>query len=223
VLRPSLAALSPPTSPLAKQLISLTGSDQVFYIPRLSSGAHELFGHVWLAMHGVPSGHNERLAGTQTIRDPFGEKFTGDVNTFVDEFVQDRTEPRDLRSKTEDLSDAALGAALNDFIQVASRPDGYDITPAGMPTTPRFKRAWQSLRRLYTVLLRNAPAEGKRLQDIVAKLTAMRDGMTGDPREAFDRFMFGNASVLGNMNPEAHVVKGLGIPDPRLKPKPPSR
>lgn len=64
--------------------------------PADSSMAHELFGHMWLALKGVPCVHPSRPAdiimrGTLTaqhgIRDPFGNIYTGTVQDFIDLYV----------------------------------------------------------------------------------------------------------------------------------------
>jgi Domain of unknown function (DUF4157) len=212
-IRPSLAAAAGER----KAILSPSNRDQVVYRRGLTSGAHELFGHVWLAMHGVPSGHGASLAGTQTIRDPFGGKFTGAVNTFIDEFVQDRGNPRNLQSRTEDMSDNSLNAAVRNFVQVAARADSYTVTASFTSRSPGFLAAWQALRRMYVVLLRNSTEEKGRLDTIIQQIRKARDGLSPDQKLAFDLFMWDERSVLGLQNPEAHLVAGLPIGDPRSK------
>ena len=218
MIRSSLrGTIGPPTDPRANEY-SAQRNDQIIYCRGFSSGAHELFGHVWLAMHGVHSGHGESLTGTQTIRDPFGEKFTGGVDTFIDEFIQDRGHPdTNLRSQTENVSQASLDSALDAFVRAASAPNGLIVTASRAGLAPQTDAAWQVLRRIHVILLRNSSAEKKRLDGIIAKLKPLRDGLQGDRKEAFDLMMYDRQTVLGNPNPEAHVVRELGITNPHIK------
>jgi hypothetical protein len=87
--------------------------DQIYWIHGGTSLAHEFFGHLWLAMRGVPFGHPPTVADLQSssstpltpeergrvtrrlqvigtlrpehgIEDPFGQSYTGSVREFID-------------------------------------------------------------------------------------------------------------------------------------------
>jgi LysM repeat protein len=207
--------------------ISVTDRDQVFYVTGFASLGHELFGHVWLAMHGVPSGHGDTLQGTQTIKDPFGEPYTGTVNDFIPTFIQvtpdtdNRDRPRNPPSSSLEITDQSFKAALSAFVRAASATNSFTRESLKSPSSPEFKDTWRELKKFYIILLANENNEGTRLTQITDELKKVRAGYKRDFREeAFDIFFFFNASELGHKNPERHVVDSLKIPDPRQRPQP---
>ena len=202
--------------------ISVTNRDQVFYATGFASLGHELFGHIWLAMHGVPSGHGENLQGTQSIKDPFGETYTGTVEDYILDFVQ---MPSDVRGKTItnppsaslDVSDQRLEEALKAFVRAASSPKAFTKELLKSPPSKEFIDRWKELRRLYVILLANQTREEKRLSHIIEEIKRVYDTYNDDFQEAFDVLFFYSASELGRANPERHIVTGLKIQDPRQR------
>jgi hypothetical protein len=90
--------------------------------PADSSMAHELFGHLWLAIKGVPWVHPSQPAaivarGTLTaqhgIRDPFGNIYTGTVQDFINRYVGSETGM--LASPTQNVGPQLLQRALTAF------------------------------------------------------------------------------------------------------------
>ncbi|MFZ4699111.1 MAG: hypothetical protein ACOYMG_03590 [Candidatus Methylumidiphilus sp.] len=90
--------------------------------PADSSMAHELFGHMWLALKGVPWIHPSKPAdisarGTLTaqhgISDPFGNAYTGTVLDFIDHYVGSETGI--LASPTQNVGPQLLQRSLTAF------------------------------------------------------------------------------------------------------------
>jgi hypothetical protein len=75
--------------------------DQVFYetgkggrgLIGGNSLAHELFGHLWLAMQGIPYGHGDQIKApapgskTPAILDPLGRVYSGSVTDYINQFA----------------------------------------------------------------------------------------------------------------------------------------
>ncbi len=211
---------------LGISFVSPTDRDQVLYSTGFASAAHEFFGHLWLAMNGVPFGHEESLKGTHTIKDPFGEPFTGSVNDYIALFVQES--PKERRGKAVnppsaslDVSDQKFEEALKAFVRAASAKDAFTITSGFISTSKDFRERWQALDRFYKLLLLNETNEAKRLGHIIAELKKVYDTYNADFQEAFDIFFFSEASSPGTglTNPKGHVVRELKIQDPRQRPQ----
>jgi len=90
--------------------------------PADSSLAHELFGHMWLALKGVPWQHPSKPAdivarGTLTaqhgIRDPFGNIYTGTVQDYIDRYAG--SERGMLASPTQNVGSQLLQNAMTAF------------------------------------------------------------------------------------------------------------
>ncbi len=208
VVRKTLADIAgPPRQRGARDFVSLTATDQVFYAKGDPAIGHELFGHIWLAMHGVASGHGESLRGTTTVKDPLGEVFTGEVDVYIREFV---LEAGKKTSRSEDVTDTTLESALQAFTQVAAAP-GFTITQFSTSASKAFITAWPKLRRFYAMLLANPVNEAKRLQHITDEIGKARAAQPKDQQEAFDGFMKQRGNVLGAANPEGHLVRTLHL------------
>jgi Domain of unknown function (DUF4157) len=91
--------------------------------PDESSLAHELLGHLWLAMKGVPFSHPSAPAdvaafGTLTaahnVLDPFGNVFTGTVKDFITTFVGSE-QGMAFKSPTQNVSAQAIPLSLAAF------------------------------------------------------------------------------------------------------------
>lgn len=207
-LRKSLADIAgPPMAMGARDFVSLTGTDQVFYAKGSPAIGHELFGHVWLAMHGVASGHGESLRGTTTIKDPFGAAFTGEVNTYITDFV---VAAGQKASRSEGVTDATMETALQAFIKVMARPK-FTIGQLTTKASKDFNAAWTNIRRFYAILVANAANEAGRLQHLTDKIGKARAALPTDQRDAFDNFMKNRGNVLGAANPEGHLVRALKL------------
>lgn len=104
-------------------------SHQVYYTAAMSSSAarselaHELLGHMWLAIKKVPFLHPKKaakvkatgtLAASHRIEDPLGKTFTGKVERFISEFISSQTFST-FESPTQFASPAHFSQALADF------------------------------------------------------------------------------------------------------------
>jgi hypothetical protein len=90
-----------PTGPIETSRSADTSA--IFYTLALSSAsagplAHELFGHMWLALQGVPSVHPKEsdkqavkdrgtLESKHGVKTPFGSTYTGTVREYIDRYV----------------------------------------------------------------------------------------------------------------------------------------
>jgi hypothetical protein len=90
--------------------------------PADSSMAHELFGHMWLALKGVPWQHPSKpadikargtLSAQHGIRDPFGNIYTGTVQDYIDRYAG--SERGMLASPTQNVGTQLLQSALTAF------------------------------------------------------------------------------------------------------------
>jgi len=52
-----------------------------------NSLSHEFYGHLWLAMRGVPWAHGRELTEQHGITDPLGRPFVGPVNKYLEHFA----------------------------------------------------------------------------------------------------------------------------------------
>ena len=90
--------------------------------PADSSLAHELFGHMWLAIKGVPYVHPKQpaeiaargtLSAQNGILTPFGDTYTGTVQDYIDKFVG--SESGMLASPTQNVGSQLLQQAILSF------------------------------------------------------------------------------------------------------------
>jgi len=91
--------------------------------PASSGLAHEVLGHLWLALKGVPFVHPKKPADIKAtgtleakhgITDPFGNVYTGTVRDFIRDFVGSESLSR-LKSPTQGVGAAPYGRALSQF------------------------------------------------------------------------------------------------------------
>jgi hypothetical protein len=131
--------------------------DSVFYESGASgrgflgsnSLAHELFGHLWLAMKGVPFEHGKQLTTAQGITDPMGRTFAGGVDDYIDRFAgAGRTA---LQSPTQRVSPAHLAAALNWIRTQGANHLTFQNNIGSI--TSEFGLQWETLSGNYEVLL----------------------------------------------------------------------
>jgi len=99
--------------------------NQIYYStdldsPESSSLAHELLGHMWLTIKGVPSVHPKlesdiQRIGTLTekhkILDPFGKVYTGTVKNFIDLYIGSETFSK-TKSPTQFVGKILLDEAI---------------------------------------------------------------------------------------------------------------
>jgi hypothetical protein len=67
---------------------SVANESWIFYA-KPQSLAHE-FGHIFLMMSGTPGGHGDFIPKSAGIKAPDGSDFEGDVNFFIEEFMEQR-------------------------------------------------------------------------------------------------------------------------------------
>ena len=125
-----------------------------------NSLAHELFGHLWLAVNNVPHGHGQSLTGTTGITDPLGRTFTGSVDDFISNFAgATRTT---FQSPTQHVSIQSLTDTLQWIEQNGA---GHIITTGNGGFDSDLSTKWEILSTNYDVLRTsstpvNIPATG---------------------------------------------------------------
>ncbi|HTE83385.1 MAG TPA: DUF4157 domain-containing protein [Dehalococcoidia bacterium] len=116
---------------------------QIYYTASMSSSvaqselAHELLGHMWLAIKRVPFGHPKdpkrvkaigMLEASHGIQDPLGAPFAGKVEDFIRTYVSSQSFAA-FASPTQFVSPALFAQALTDFKSLftkgaSKKPDG---------------------------------------------------------------------------------------------------
>jgi hypothetical protein len=131
---------------------------EIYYTGVMSSSAaqselaHELFGHMWLAMKKVPYLHPSdpqraktigTLSASHGIQDPLGQPFTGTVADYIGKFISSQTYAA-FSSPTQFVSPSLFAQSLADFKSLfvkgsSKKPDGgWSVSdPAGL--------AWEKL------------------------------------------------------------------------------
>ena len=150
-------------TPVSGPVSASSTRDQIYYDKdNLGALSHELFGHAWLALKGVPFLHpkagtqQEKTMGTLSarhqIKDPFGQVYTGTVHEYIAKFIESHGEERKLpggakttvpASPTEGVSQQQFRDALAGFITEAKTGLGKTTTAAGSRTFFTEKLAQQ--------------------------------------------------------------------------------
>lgn len=117
-----------------------------------NSLAHELFGHLWLALQGVHYRHGRSLAGTSNITDPLGRQFTGSVDDYIDSFAG-ASYTSVLQSPTFNVSPQYLLST----IQWIERQGASHISTQGNGGIDAdLDLKWQALSNNYDILMINS-------------------------------------------------------------------
>ena len=180
--------------------------DEIFYDPSAGLGnalAHELFGHYWLSLKGVPFEHppagtaQEKLMGTlqarHGIQDPFGSTFTGTVKDFIAKYIESGEGTARVTSTgktvkvatsaTEKVSQQHFTAALRAFIIEAKTGLKKTTTATGSNWTYTSALADQLLiiRRNYNKL---GASDQKLVKDFLADKW-FKTKLNADQQKAF--------------------------------------
>jgi len=113
-----------------------------------NSLAHELFGHYWLAMRGVPYQHGRQLTAAHGISDPLGRPFAGDVNTYISNFAG--ASGTALQSPTQRVSTQFLNDALTWLM--TNGPSGLTLSNNVGAASSDFGRNWEIVSQNYDIL-----------------------------------------------------------------------
>jgi hypothetical protein len=138
MLSTAAAGLTLPTEALAKAIYPketthtcspLADSHQIYYTGAMSSSAsqselaHELMGHMWLAIKKVPFVHPHdpqrakaigTLSASHGIQDPLGATFTGTVEDYISKFVSSQSFAA-FASPTQFVSPALFAQSVSEF------------------------------------------------------------------------------------------------------------
>lgn len=215
-IRASLQSAVGAPSGRGVSFVSATSRDQVFYRPGSPSIAHELFGHVWLAMHGVPSGHGESLQGTTSIQDPLGGTFTGQVDDFIGEMIQT---PGKKESRSAGLTQAALDQAITAFTDQLVKPGAFVVELGAPKMSKPLGAAFDALRPFYDLLLLNRAAHAADLDNLARRVATARAKMDPDQRAHFDQIVEDNAvSASTRLTRMGHLFQSVVKPAKAAKP-----
>ena len=150
--------------------------------------AHELFGHVWLALQKAPYVHPNvpaitnligTLAPSHNILDPFGNAFAGTVRDFIARFI-DRTLSTTRNNSTRNVGPAQYAQKLDAFKKLFAS-DSKGTLNGRWSVTPRLMDIWEALGRNFAA----APptnAGGISQASIEADLTAFYGTLATDPQ-----------------------------------------
>ncbi|MGH7649628.1 MAG: hypothetical protein ACREND_16045 [Gemmatimonadaceae bacterium] len=130
--------------------------------------AHELFGHMWLALHGAPFGHPAKPAdikafGTISAKDavptPFGSTYTGTVRDYIREYAESQS-LGNVESPTLFVGPTLLDQALAEFEKEFVKNKGMTGKMNGRVSWPGvIEDLWGRLSRNYAMLkLEPAPS-----------------------------------------------------------------
>lgn len=151
-------------NPAGTGFVASTSSarDQVYYESQAATGrgllgnnslAHELFGHLWLSMHGVSWQHGGTIAAAGGVMDPMGRPFTGSVNDFISKFAAASSTA--LQSPTQGVSVARMNAALAWIL--ANGAAGLTLNGTIGSMTSAVATQWEILSGNYDILRANPP------------------------------------------------------------------
>lgn len=168
--------------------------DMIIYEQRSGSAllsnalAHELYGHLWLSMQGVPQAHGREItpeqAQTGNVRDPFGSTYSGEVDTYIGEFAG--ASESGLESPTQHVSEAFLNDSLVGVEREALAPAGLTRQQGSWKASPGFIRQWALLSNNYGILRATVPA---RAGTVAMKVLSIARQLDEDQRFAFDAFL----------------------------------
>ncbi len=191
----------------------LSDTHQVFYTtdlgpPQQNSLAHELLGHMWLAVRKAPFVHPEKPAdivarGTllpdHGIRDPFGNVFSGTVFDFINGFIGSADT---VGSPTFNVGPGFAWRAVEAFVK--DFPAKVVGKLNGTPFIPRNVRArWEVVNNNHAA----APASAPKMlpnhvvpvtrEEIERRLQAFYATLLDDKKYVFLRFLDETARVFG--------------------------
>jgi hypothetical protein len=161
--------------------------------PSTSSLAHELFGHLFLALKGVPFTHPKEPAEVKAwgtlheehgIKDPFGGTYKGTVREYIDLYVGSETFST-LKSPTQFVSRRQLRSALNSFkADFATKAKGKLNGPWEVPDS--LGLSWEVISTNYAVA---ETADPKLLTSIEAELAAWYRTLKADQQYVLMSFL----------------------------------
>lgn len=198
-------------------------TNQVFFSTQLSdpsssSLAHELFGHLYLALKGVPFQHPNKpediktrgtLSGKHGIKDPLGGTYTGTVQDYIDQYVGSSTFSA-LKSPTQFVSRNQLRSALNSFKKdFGAGAQGKLNGDWSVP--PSLDLSWEIIGANYTVAETADPALVTSIED---ELATWYGTLTVDQQYVFMSYLI---TLLNEMLRKTKLASTL-----RTKIKPPA-
>ena len=186
---PSAATLVTGTSTTSHQLYYETGKAGRGVIGS-NSLAHEFFGHLWLAINGVPYGHRKTLTAAHGIKDPFGRTFAGKTDDFISNFAA-ATSSSILQSPTFSVSIPYLKSSLE---WIEKNGEAHISTAGSGSIDADFDLQFQILSNNYDILKTGAgvsvdPKTTLAASDVQTRLVAWAKSIAPDKLTAFKNIL----------------------------------
>ena len=170
-----------------------------------SSLAHELYGHFWLALHGIPYIHGAKIdPATQksTVLDPLGAEYAGPVDDFIDKFAAAKTFSK-FQSGTMMISPTHYPIELKLFKkEFATSPGNVNNTAKWKVSDEadlQFSFILESYELATTAKSKASSAQAIDRAQIEKDLTTFYASLQPDLQAVFLRFL--DAIVGGLLNP----------------------
>lgn len=121
--------------------------------------AHEFFGHLWLALQGVPFGHGKQIAApakggtTPAILDPLGRTYSGSVDDYISKFAG--ASGKIIQSPTRFVGTSFLTDATAWILKEGASHLSWKTIKGQQQAyaDPDFARRWETLSLNYEILL----------------------------------------------------------------------
>jgi hypothetical protein len=181
-----------------------------------NSLAHELFGHLWLALNGLPfrHGHGDALTAAHGVRDPFGNVVAGPVSDFIDLLVGATTAP--LGSPTQHVSPAFLSDSLAEVKRLSPLPGSLVRSGRKFTVSDALGLQWEYLSNNYEVLAQTSASSAA---SVVNDIVSLIHGLSPDQLYAFQGFLDQVTSLPSVLGPSPRrsrlaqdVIRALTVP-----------
>jgi hypothetical protein len=165
-----------------------------------NSLAHELFGHLWLALQGVPWAHGGQISApgkgsaTPTILDPLARTYSGSVDEYIGKFAgsSDKT----IQSPTRFVGGSFLPDAKAWILKEGAKHLSWKNVKGQQQANadPDFAKRWEILSLNYEIMLvgqQNASPSSLSAPDLVQWVYGWYSNLTIDKQQIFTQILDG--------------------------------
>ncbi len=169
--------------------------------------AHELFGHLWLSMQGIPHGHSDPIAapapGSKTpgLQDPLGRTYSGTVNEYIKKFAGDSGKM--LQSPTRFVGTQFVLDATQWMLKEGATHLSWRTIKGQQQATADndFGKRWEILGQNYEVMLagpQSSPAPmAQSAGGLIGWLVGWFNGLSQDKQAIFTSILNGLSWSIG--------------------------